>query len=81
MRMNYGHIVIRIQWKTISAKKVFFFYINNEEAPRATISDIDYIASNRLLKIRLNSNVTDKNEGRLPIPDSDTLFIDYVCLR
>jgi hypothetical protein len=75
-------IAIRIAWTTQGNNKTFELYIiteNNEDtSPRATISNVNYIGAEGL-RIRLNANVT--NTDKEPPSDSETLKIDYVCLR
>ncbi|UCH97922.1 MAG: BACON domain-containing protein, partial [Candidatus Aminicenantes bacterium] len=74
-------IAVRIAWTTEGGNKTFNLYIITEDSedtePRATIPDVGYIGSDAL-RIRLNANVAVSNKA--PI-DSDTLKIDYICLR
>ena len=41
------------------------------------LSNVNYSLNN--LRIRLNANVTDAD--KLPTTDSDSLYINYVCLK
>jgi len=74
-------IALRISWVTEGGNKTFkcFIVTKNiaETEPFATI-DTDPIGS-QPLRIRLNANVTDAKMS--PDIDSETLKIDYVCLR
>jgi hypothetical protein len=75
-------IALRIAWTTEGGNKTFNLYIitgNSEDTePRAVISNVNYIDS-EALRIRFNANVTDTNQE--PPIDSETLEIDYICLR
>jgi hypothetical protein len=75
-------IALRIAWTTDGDSKTFNLYIITEgwedTEPRATISNVNYIDS-EALRFRLNANVTDTDQE--PAIDSETLKIDYVCLR
>ncbi len=75
-------IALRIAWTTDGAGKTFNLYIitgdSEDTEPRATISNVNYIDS-EALRFRFNANVTDTDKE--PDIDSDTLKIDYICLR
>jgi hypothetical protein len=75
-------IALRIAWTTAGNSKTFNLYITTRDSedtePRATIPNVNYIGS-QALRVRFNANVTDTNQE--PAIDSDTLKIDYVCLR
>jgi hypothetical protein len=75
-------IALRTAWTTTGNSKTFNLYITTRDSqdtePRVTIANVNYIDS-EALSIRLNANVTDTDKE--PAIDSDTLKIDYVCLR
>lgn len=74
--LSHLPLVIRIKWETPDIYGMCFkVFFNNEDTPRAQISNVQFMSASDSLRIRLNANRTDDSDG------NERILCDYIAVR